>query len=127
MGVDYPTGAVGFARFFVFVLQTSQRRTIMKSQRNQDAVEEMERVIDEYPGGGSNPEAMRRLKDAAFSMEGLSAYGEEKLGSIEGNATILYSPRRHQRWDASGVSGTDRIRSFILADLMALRRLVRAD
>ncbi len=99
----------------------------MKSQRNQDAVEEMERVIDEYPGGGSNPEALRRIKAAAFSMEGLSAYAAEKLGSIESNAAILYSPRRHQRWDASGVSGTDQMRSFILADLMTLRRLVRAD
>jgi hypothetical protein len=93
-----------------------------------DKVNEAGKAIREavrsYTHGWPNVEALReitRLADHALFVSGHNAYVSEKASSIKSFAEILYSARRHKKWDQGGSrTGADRIRDILYSDARAL-------
>lgn len=67
------------------------------------AVEEIEQVLKDYMHGTPNPDAVALIEKATFTLEtaGVEPVAgiHVKAQSVLNYARILYSERRHKRWD----------------------------
>jgi hypothetical protein len=79
---------------------------------------ELTAVFKQHPGGWADTDALQSVQRLCLPLErsGLGVLAE-KAASVARLAGILYSDRKHARW---GVTGPERIHSFIRQDLVSL-------
>ncbi len=94
-----------------------------QKQRAATLIDSLERCLEENNSCGPNPHALRQVQDIAGELHRMGGPFGEKPGSITGWAELLWSHRKHARWDTVAESGADRIRQFMLHDLFSLRSL----
>lgn len=87
--------------------------------------EAIQKVLEEHPGGQPNDAALRQitaLADEARHASGSDGYICEKVSSIKSFSDILYSARKHRKYDEDGLpNGSDKVRSFIFGYAQRLR------
>jgi hypothetical protein len=86
--------------------------------------EAIQKVLQEHPGGQPNVTALGQitaLADEARHASGGDAYVCEKVSSIKSFSAILYSARKHRKYDEGFPNGSDKVRSFIFGYAQRLR------
>jgi hypothetical protein len=85
-------------------------------ERVRKAGEAIQQTVESYTHGWANTEALReitRLADEALHASRHDGYIAEKVASIKSFASILYSPRKHQKYAQGTESGADRVKSTV--------------
>jgi hypothetical protein len=82
---------------------------------------ELEQCLEGNPGGGSNPEALHKMQSLGLHLKWTSGIFAEKVGSLLGWAAILYSPRKHVRWNSPYQSGAEAVAHHMRCDLASIR------
>jgi hypothetical protein len=96
----------------------------MNSERYYSVVVEMEDLIKKHPGGCADKEALAKMEFLVNEIKygaGSDPYINDKAGSMNHLASILYSVRKHQKWRANGEAGSLVIRGQIRSAISALR------
>jgi hypothetical protein len=78
---------------------------------------QLRQCIDANSSGGSNPDALNRIRAIGLDLKRTYSLFSEKVDSLICWAEILYSPRRHTRWNSSYQSGVEAIAHFMRCDL----------
>lgn len=92
------------------------------SQETASALDELDQLLKGNSGGYEDKQLLQdvhRHLDVVRRLPGCSM----KAIELEGWCAILFSPRKHRRYETPGLSGSDRVRGFVLADLSVLRSL----
>jgi len=82
-------------------------------------------VLQREPGGSPNPEAIAeitRLAQDALRATGHDGYVAEKVSKVKSYAGILYSARKHRRYDSGFPDGAATVRSHLASAARALTR-----
>ena len=85
---------------------------------------ELEQCLKANPGGGANAEALRRMRGLGLQLKWISGTFSEKVDSFLGWAEILYSARKHARWNNAYQSGAEAVAHFMRCDLASLRIII---
>lgn len=96
------------------------------NERVKKAGEAILELLQVHPGGCKNPEALAqitRLAQGAVSASEYDSYVSEKASSIKSFAAILYSERKHRKYDEKFPNGAEKVRSFIASAARALMHL----
>lgn len=94
-----------------------------RKQQATALIQAMEECLEQNRHSGANPSALRRMQELASELQAFGGPFGEKPGSIAAWAETLWSPRKHSRWNTVVESGADRVRQFMLHDLVSLRSL----
>jgi hypothetical protein len=82
-------------------------------KKSMNAIKSIRTCLNDYTCGWKNSEALTVIAKAVGEIQveaGSHDYVREKLGSLNGWADKLYSPRKHAPW------GIEMVRHFILCD-----------
>ena len=94
-----------------------------KIERVKEAGESILQVIKDEPGGCKNDKALARITqladDAVWNSE-YDGYISGKASSIKSYAAVLYSARKHRKFDDRFPNGADKVRSIIASEARAL-------
>ncbi|MGD1105980.1 MAG: hypothetical protein ABR865_02985 [Terracidiphilus sp.] len=85
---------------------------------------QIQQVLDAHPGGGADPDSLHDIESLGRQLKWKSSLFDEKVDSLLIWAGVLYSPRKHARWDAPMISGSDRVRDHILQDLVSIKDII---
>jgi hypothetical protein len=96
---------------------------IPTNQQAHNLCRQLEQCLAANPGGRFNPEALRDMRSAGLQLMKTSGLFEEKVGSLLIWANILYSPRKHARWDTPYQSGAEAIAHFMRCDLSSIKTI----
>lgn len=89
-----------------------------------DLYREFENCLLTNPGGGLNLDALRTMKSLGWRLKRFSGALDEKVDSLLGWAEILYSSRKHARWDTHYETGAQKVAHFMRCDLASLRIII---
>jgi hypothetical protein len=81
---------------------------------------EMESCFEANLAGGTNPHALNQLQTLALHLKWTSSLFSEKAASFAHWAEVLYSPRKHSRWNTACESGQERVAHFMRCDLASI-------
>jgi hypothetical protein len=81
---------------------------------------QMEETLEANPCGGSKPDALHRIQNLVLHLKWTSSLFSEKAGSFAIWAEILYSPRKHVRWNTPHQSGATAIAHFMRCNLVSI-------
>ena len=85
---------------------------------------QIDQFLDSHPGGGANPDSLREIESLGRHLKWTSSHFDEKVDSLLNWADILYSSRKHARWNTRLISGVDQVRGFIRQDLASLKFII---
>lgn len=77
-------------------------------------------------GGTRDAESLHQFQSAVAALRAIpemSGAFRAKAASAAGWAALLFSSWRHQKYDRAGVSGAERVRAFIMRDVVAARQI----
>jgi hypothetical protein len=95
--------------------------------RVRDAGKAILEVLHREPGGSPNTEALAeiiRLANDALHASRSDGYVSGKVTKIKGYADILYSARKHRRFDSQFPDGANAVRSHLASAAGALARWI---
>jgi len=90
-------------------------------------LEELEQLA--IGGGWKDERAARdfRAKCGRLAAAAHHSYTHEKIGNAQSWAEILFSARKHARWDSGGRPGHEAVRGFLFNDLERIRMWLSKD
>ena len=99
---------------------TSPHRFVSVTDEAAAIRQELETCLQQSPGGGPNPEAVREIERLCLQLKSISGAFAEKASGFAGWSRILYSPGKHIRWSNPYQSGAQRIVYFMRCDLASM-------
>lgn len=84
-------------------------------EKLQEVAAKAKNAIQTNSHGWKNEDALREMRTLCSEMRfhaGVDAYASEKIVGLLSSAEILYSSRKHQKYDTPNESGADRVKFF---------------
>ena len=85
---------------------------------------QLEQCLENHPGGGSDLGALHEMQSLGQQLKWISSLFAEKVGSLLGWADILYSPRKHARWNSSYQSGAEAVAHYMRCNLASIKTII---
>ena len=96
----------------------------MKQERYESIINELDAIFKRHTGGWADEEALTKIESSINAIH----YGAEddpyidnKASELKRLASVLYSVRKHQKWQRDGEAGVLVVRSQIASVIHALR------